>query len=53
MVNFVFKIFKIKIAVVIYDVFLDYSKGFYKNFKEVFVKGGGKFVVEEVFLKGE
>lgn len=45
MVNFVLKILKVKKAVIIYDVILDYSKGFLKNFKNIFEKGGGKVIV--------
>jgi len=53
MANFAIKTLKVKTAAIIYDASSDYSKGLYKNFKEVFTKYGGKLVAEEAFSKGE
>lgn len=53
MASFALKTLKVRTAAVIYDSSSDYSKGLYKNFKEAFIKGGGKLVAEEAFSKGE
>lgn len=53
MANFGIKTLKLKTAAIIYDASSDYSKGLYKNFKETFIKNGGKVVAEEAFSKGE
>ncbi|BCS81162.1 ABC transporter substrate-binding protein [Anaerocellum diazotrophicum] len=53
MANFALKTLKAKKAAIIYDATSDYSKGLFKNFKNTFVKNGGKVIAQEAFGKGE